>query len=719
MGLIAELKRRNVFRVGVAYVLLAWVVIQVTDIVGPAINLPEWTLTVVTWFGVIGFPFALFFAWAFELTPDGIRRERDVDRAASVTHSTGRKIDFVIIGLLVVALLFVVMFDDVPETPTVAPQGDPEEVAAIPAGDRSYDSIGVLPFENMSSDPEQEYLSDGIAEELLNALAKLQNLQVAARTSSFAFKGQKQSVTEIGSRLKVDTILEGSVRKSGNKLRITAQLIDTADGYHLWSETYDRELTDVFQIQDDITQAIVAALRVHLDTGEAPVVEASGATSMEAYDAYLRGRHQLRQSGEKAFRAALASFREATEIDPEFAPAWAGRALTVMYLRQTDFYGDIPREEARLLARNNIDRAMALDSELAEVYVAEGMLLADDYKYDEALQSFDKAVTINPSLAEGWTWRARILGRFGRIREARENMLKALRLDPLDAGTAFFGANLAIDFYDPEFFETVKNSSSQFPQIRLMLEGMRVAVIEPLTPESYEQGNIIAESMGIPAELWRARIDVSSLKVFDEEALARQSRYPGEFLMWVYMGTDQWEKALEMYEALPPERQQADINLEELSEMQASMGQCGEALESLRKAQDGEVRIHGMVDLNMGRSNVNLALNRAYCLRQLGQPDEAEEILSQVRRFINTLRDNAEYGYALPETKLLILQGDIDSALGVLEVAVRRGELDWTSRYDPIVRTLGEEPRFVALYEDLDREIDALRAEFGMPPADI
>jgi tetratricopeptide (TPR) repeat protein len=225
--------------------------------------------------------------------------------------------------------------------------------------------------------------------------------------------------------------------------------------------------------------------------------------------------------------------------------------------------------------------------------------------------------------------------------------------------------------------------------------------------------------MGIPAELWRARIDVSSLKVFDEEALARQSRYPGEFLMWVYMGTDQWEKALEMYEALPPERQQADINLEELSEMQASMGQCGEALESLRKAQDGEVRIHGMVDLNMGRSNVNLALNRAYCLRQLGQPDEAEEILSQVRRFINTLRDNAEYGYALPETKLLILQGDIDSALGVLEVAVRRGELDWTSRYDPIVRTLGEEPRFVALYEDLDREIDALRAEFGMPPADI
>ena len=389
MGLFAELKRRNVFRVGVAYVLLAWVVIQVTDTVGPALNLPEWTLTVVTWFGVVGFPFALFFAWAFEMTPSGIKLEKDVDRSESVTHSTGRKIDFVIIGLLVVALLSVLILDDSPPAVPVAGQNPAAEADAEQGTDRSYDSIGVLPFENMSSDPEQEFLSDGIAEELLNALAKLRNLQVAARTSSFAFKGRNQSITEIGSKLNVDTILEGSVRKSGNRLRITAQLIDAADGYHLWSETYDRELTDVFQIQDDITTAIVAALRVHLDTGEPPVVSAPEATSVDAYEAYLRGNHYLSQSGPNVFRAALTSFREATDIDPSFAPAWAGRALTVMYLRETDFWGEIPRDEARLLARNNIDRALALDSNVAEAYVAEGMLLADDYQYEEALQSFE------------------------------------------------------------------------------------------------------------------------------------------------------------------------------------------------------------------------------------------------------------------------------------------------------------------------------------------
>jgi TolB-like protein/Flp pilus assembly protein TadD len=716
MGLIAELKRRNVFRVGVAYVLLAWVVIQVTDTVGPAINLPEWTLSVVTWFGVIGFPFALFFAWAFELTPDGIRRERDVDRAESVTRFTGRKIDFVIIGLLAIALVIAIVVRQ-PGPDVDAPEATATAEESAQSG--SYDSIAVLPFENMSSDPEQEYLSDGIAEELLNALAKMQNLQVAARTSSFAFKGQNPGITEIGQKLNVDTVLEGSVRKSGNRLRITAQLIDAADGYHLWSETYDRELTDVFLIQDEITEAIVAALSVHLDTGEALAVKAPEATSIAAYEAYLRGKHYLRQSGPNVFREALTSFREATDIDPSFAPAWAGRALTVMYLLETDFWGEIPRDEARLLARNNIDRALALDNNVAETYVAEGLLFADDYRYEEALQSFEKAVTINPSLAEGWTWRGRLLSRFGRIREAREDMLKAFRLDPLDAGTAFFAANLAVEYYDPEFFEAVRNKSSQFPRARLMLERMRLTAIEPMSAESYAEVSQLAETFDFLGDRLRAEVDLQHLKVIDEEALAEMSRYPGESLMWVYMGIDHWDRAFEMYEALPPERQQADTNLEELSEMQIKMGQCEEALESLRKAHDGEIRVHGMVSPNTGRANVNLALNRVYCLRQLGRSEEADEVLSRVRRYINTLRDNADYGYALPEVKLLVLQDNAEAALDVLEDAVRRGELGWRSRYDVLVRTLEDEPRFVALYEEVDRRIDALRAELGMAPAEI
>ena len=202
MGLIAELKRRNVFRVGMAYLVLGWVVIQVTDIVSPALNLPDWTLPMVTWFGVIGFPFALLFAWAFELTPDGIKREHEVDRTQSIAHHTGRKVDFAIIGLLVVAMAFIVwdayLSGRNSEVSAAEAGGPAVEAARIEPVQTTPASIAVLPFTDMSAGKDQEYFSDGIAEELLNALAKLKNLRVAARTSSFAFKGQQQNITEIG-----------------------------------------------------------------------------------------------------------------------------------------------------------------------------------------------------------------------------------------------------------------------------------------------------------------------------------------------------------------------------------------------------------------------------------------------------------------------------------------------------------------------------------------
>jgi TolB-like protein len=714
-GLFEELKRRNVFRVGVAYLLLAWVAIQVTDTVAPALNLPAWTLAFVTWMSILGFPLALFFAWAFELTPEGLKREKEVDRSQSITHSTGRKINFIAIGLLVIAVVFLVVenyvFDNVEEAAPVV-EAAPSENLESP---QAYDSIGVLPFVNMSDDPSQDYFSDGIAEELLNTLAKLKHLQVAARTSSFAFKGQNQDITEIGNKLKVDTVLEGSVRKSGTRLRITAQLIDVTNGYHLWSETYDRELTDIFAIQDEITAAIIEALLVHFESGETPAVAKSEAPSISAYDAYLQGRHQMRTISTASVREALASFRAATDADPNFAAAWAARALAVIMLRETDFLEGIPHEEAHLLARTAIDRALAIEPMLAEAYVAEGFMLADDYRYEEALQSLEKAVAINPNLAEAWTWRSRILGRFGRIREARENMLMALELDPHNPATAAIAANLATDFYDPEFFAAVEMNSSQFARARQILETFRWIEFEPMTFELYQRVVAMPEMTGN----WLARLRYSVLKEIDEAALSQQSRRPGEFLMWLYMGSDQWVKAQAMYDELTPQRQQGTLNLEELSVMQTSQGQCGQALESLALAHDGEIRIYGMVGANFRRSNPNLALNRVYCLRQLGRTAEADNILSLIREYVDTLRENTEYGYYTLDAKLRVLDDDTEGALDVLEAAFRRNEIGWTGRYDPILRTLSDEPRFQALFAELDGRIDALRAELGMGPAEL
>ncbi|HET6563930.1 MAG TPA: hypothetical protein VFG52_00845, partial [Xanthomonadales bacterium] len=271
LSFLEELKRRNVVRVGVVYLIAAWLLAQVADLMLENFNAPEWVIQSILVVLIIGFPIALIFAWAFELTPEGIKKEKDVDRSQSITPQTGRKLDFMIIGILAIALAYFIWesrFEstesDMPATSTVIPAQsgiqEPSSEAIVAsaespaiAAEASAKSIAVLPFVNMSSDPEQEYFSDGISEEILNSLAKVKELKVAGRTSSFAFKGENQDLRQVGETLGVANILEGSVRKSGNKVRITAQLIQVDDGFHLWSESYDRELTDVFAIQDEIS----------------------------------------------------------------------------------------------------------------------------------------------------------------------------------------------------------------------------------------------------------------------------------------------------------------------------------------------------------------------------------------------------------------------------------------------------------------------------------
>jgi len=713
MGFFEELKRRNVFRVGVAYLLFSWVIIQVTDTVGPALKLPEWTLALVTWISIIGFPLAIFFAWAFELTPQGIKAEKDVDRSQSITPDTGRKINYVVIALLLFAIAILVgkdfASDDGGETGTVA-ESVVDDAASI---DQGFESIGVLPFVNMSDDPAQEYFSDGISEELLNALAKLRNLQVAARTSSFAFKGQNLDITDIGSQLNVDTVLEGSVRKSGTKIRITAQLIEVDSGYHLWSETYDRELTDIFAVQDEITAAIVEALLLHFDTGESSEAVKSEATNMSAYDAYLHGRHQINSLEPDSARAALRSFRDATDADPDFAAAWAARAMVVITLRESAFVEGIPREEAVLLASNAIERALAIDPDLAEAHVAQGMLYADSYEFESALQSLNKALEINPSLVEALRLSARILSRFGRVKEAQQDILKALRLDPHNQVTAILAANLADEYYEAEFFATVEQSTVQFERARQILEAQRFYQDPDAALDEYRNYAADADA----ADLFLARFQFYFLKEINEEAFSKAGRVEDMLLMWMFIGSNQWDKAQAIYDGWPAPIQQMTLNLEEMSIMQAQQGNCALALDMLQQAHGDEVKIYGEVSPNFSRSNSNLALNRVQCLRQLGMSDEANEILARARTYVETLRQNTVYGFFKIDAKLHVLDGDIDGALDVMESALDRREVGWTFRYDPILRTLAEEARFQALFKSIDDEIDAMRAELDMPPA--
>jgi TolB-like protein/thioredoxin-like negative regulator of GroEL len=380
-GLFKELKRRNVVRVGVAYIVVGWVVVQIAQLLFEAFGTPDWVIkTVIVLIG-IGFPFVLLFAWAFEITPDGIKKTREVSVATSITASTGRKLNFVIIGALVVALGYFVwerqaLKQTMPEQPVASIEANQNSTApaadessgsdAAPAAASTRRSIAVLPFVNMSSDEEQEWFADGLTEEILNSLAKAPDLLVSARTSSFAFKGSAQPIPEIAAALGVEHVLEGSVRRGGDRIRVTAQLIRAMDGFHLWSETFDRTMDDIIRIQEEIAVQIARALETAMDPEALEAMMAAGTTSVAAYDAYLTGVGRWEAAGSTAdiyeSLNAFEFFEQSVELDPEFAQAWF--RLFFYWTVETDsnqlLFGlvDLPRD-VKLKQRNEaLDNAI-------------------------------------------------------------------------------------------------------------------------------------------------------------------------------------------------------------------------------------------------------------------------------------------------------------------------------------------------------------------------
>ena len=435
MSFIEELKRRNVFRVAVAYLVTAWVLLQVADIGVEHIAAPDWLIQGIMLVLGLGFPVALIFAWAFELTPDGIKKEKDVDRSQSITNRTGRKLDFTIIGILVFAVVFLLIDrfsgsgaepGSEPGTAEIAEsvEGATEEVV------EKAKSVAVLPFVNMSSDPEQEYFSDGISEEILNALAKVKELKVAGRTSSFAFKGQNQDLRQIGDTLGVENILEGSVRRSGTTVRITAQLIQVDDGFHLWSETYDRELTDVFAIQDEIAGAILQQLKAHLLDGEQIVVNTTRANS-EAYDLYLLAKQRIYERTRPTLEAAAGTLDRAIAIDPDYAPAYAQRGITALLLRDEQ-YGTLPKDQAQTQAKLYLDQALRLDPNQPEALAGMGLYHINiPGQTDEAIAFLEKSLTINPNLIDASNWLQTAYANAGRLDEAVAILKQMAERDPL------------------------------------------------------------------------------------------------------------------------------------------------------------------------------------------------------------------------------------------------------------------------------------------------
>lgn len=408
-----ELKRRNVLRVAVFYVLVSWVALQAADILSPALHLPEWTVTFVLVVLLLGLPVVLVLAWVFELTPEGIRRESDVARARSITHVTGRRLDFLIIGVLAVAVA-ILLYDK------LAPAGPP----ALAGSDRT---IAVLPFKNLSGDRESEIFSDGLAETLMHMLTQIDSLHVAASTSSFQFKDHAGDIAQVAAALRVRNLLEGSVTRSGEQWRITAQLVDAQTGFRLWAGKFNGPLSDIFAVQDDIAAHVAGALRVEILGEPAGTLRAGDTASVAAYQAYLEARRQQQEGSFESLPRALALYERALQIDPVYALAALGLAETCLDMWDTGVMG---LEEAAGRVNAMLERARAVLGEGAPVLALRGRLRVSQGDYDAARADFLTALDDDPDSLVTLNGYARLLQRQGRSREAIQYLRRALDFDP-------------------------------------------------------------------------------------------------------------------------------------------------------------------------------------------------------------------------------------------------------------------------------------------------
>ncbi len=432
-----ELRRRNVFRVAGVYAVVGWLLAQAGTLLEGALGMPGWFDTVVVSLLLLGLPVALIFAWAFEMTPEGVKLSTQVPVDQSITNKTGRKLDYAIIAGLALVVVAVVA-DRFIGDDAAAPQSA-AVIGTTPSASFPDNTIAVLPFVDMSPESDQEYFADGISEELLNVLAKVNTLQVAGRTSSFAFKNDNRDLREIGKLLKVAHLLEGSVRKSGDKVRITAQLIRADNGYHMWSDTFDGDLTDIFALQDQVANAIFVELKDHLPIGDVEVgTIAAPRANVDAYELFLRARELIHQvGGQSGYEQARDLLDEAIALDPDYAPALAWRAYVEFSL--ADAWGDEsgkPLKEALPDVKAYADRAVAADPDSADAYFALGNYETARYlnegvgQVDDVIATFRKAVALRPNFPQAQNALAQILSAKGEHEEAIAVLEDVLEHDP-------------------------------------------------------------------------------------------------------------------------------------------------------------------------------------------------------------------------------------------------------------------------------------------------
>ncbi len=575
MSLFSELKERNVFKVAVVYAALAWLMLQVIDTVQDPLRLPDWSLNLFLALALFGFPLALILAWALDLTTRGIQR------ADSAQTTTAAQIKFSLLVGVVLAAVGVGLWNNWHQAeseyvPAVKHSDNTEGlVSQLPVANQS---IAVLPFVNMSGNPDNEYFSDGISEELLNGLTNLDtDLRVAARTSSFYFKGKDVDIATIGEKLNVATVLEGSVRRVGDRVRITAQLINVADGYHLWSETYDRQIDDIFAVQDEIARAIVAALEVKLGIQADTTLIGVHTSNPEAYAAFLQGRyHSLHNSPERA----LEQLQRAVELDPNLADAWG--EIAAIYANLSVFKS---WEDTMPHARRAFERALALEPDNGRgLQVKAGYTLRTTWNWPLAIEYFQRALASEADPADMATAYVNvILISVGQTQRAKQLYAEILANDPLNLQVK--GSLMLMDAMAGKVPEVVERFKQLEPEVedkkglmlfRCMAHGLAndrdgldqfIASYPVPLPCLMTQASLDEDATAINALLGAVELAGA------ESPLSRLAREVG------YISRGRWEEAIPVLEEM---HEHHDAGLRMIRTMHKSFGAWDELMEKPR-----------------------------------------------------------------------------------------------------------------------------------------
>jgi TolB-like protein/Tfp pilus assembly protein PilF len=707
---LAELRRRHVFRVGVGYAVAAFAFLQLMSSISGAVELTPATMRYIV-LGVLGgFPLALFLAWAYDLTPHGI--ERTVEPEAT---RSSRTLELTIIGVLTLAVSGIGYLIYRPGAPA------PIATAQAEVADRS---IAVLPFVNLSDDAANDYFGDGLAEEILNVLATVPNLRVAARTSSFAYKGRNEDVRRIGNELNVATVLEGSVRKSGDKVRITVQLINVADGFHLWSQNFDRTLSDIFTIQDEIARAVAEALKVRLLGQDASAAKLGGTGSVNAYDLYLLGRHNMQQRTEQGLLDAIRYFEQALAADPEYARAWSGLADAYNLLIG---YGNLTQGKALAKAEAAALRALALDPKLAEAHASLGLIRSNQGRGKEGLAELETAIKLDPGYAPAWVWYGTTLGSQKRDAEKLAAYEKAFQLDPSLPPAV---SNLA------GLYNELGRYRDAFPLAERMV---RLKPADASLWHAHVGEGLLA--LGAPAEAiaaLRRALEVDPRNVKAMGAMARAYLQLDDLdaaQRWVGFAQRAGPRQVSALiarvnlaiarkdfpgaaAAIRAElgRSQSSRNDPVLNNLLHVVLVLGGQRDAAAVFKDIEQRFRAFPP---GEGSIEFGPYIAWSLQQAKRPDDARKVIDDAlawidgRVAIGSRRPDHQYTAA----QAYALSGRPAEAVAALSIALQRG---WTSarfaRQDPLLTALRDDPAFVALLETADAALAAQREALAKAP---